>query len=120
MALAGVPRRPAKAHTPPSRPATVTSGGRTPVASNRPGCGTRTNLSTLAGAARGERFSEGLRGGAPACTPRGVASRITIVGGGLAGCEAALLASSAGVAVRLVEQKPIKRSPAHKTDGLAE
>jgi methylenetetrahydrofolate--tRNA-(uracil-5-)-methyltransferase len=49
-----------------------------------------------------------------------VTSRITIVGGGLAGCEAALLASSAGVAVRLIEQKPIKRSPAHKTDGLAE
>ena len=49
-----------------------------------------------------------------------MASRITIVGAGLAGCEAALFASSAGIAVRLVEQKPIKRSPAHKTDGLAE
>ena len=49
-----------------------------------------------------------------------VTARITIIGGGLAGCEAALVASSYGASVRLVEQKPIKRSPAHKTDGLAE
>ncbi|HVI21973.1 MAG TPA: methylenetetrahydrofolate--tRNA-(uracil(54)-C(5))-methyltransferase (FADH(2)-oxidizing) TrmFO, partial [Myxococcales bacterium] len=47
-------------------------------------------------------------------------ARITLIGGGLAGSEAALLLAAAGVQVRLVEQKPVKRSPAHKTDGLAE
>ncbi|MFL5456789.1 MAG: FAD-dependent oxidoreductase, partial [Myxococcales bacterium] len=47
-------------------------------------------------------------------------ARITVIGGGLAGSEAALLLGAAGVQVRLVEQKPVKRSPAHKTDGLAE
>ena len=56
----------------------------------------------------------------PRVRPGTVASRINVIGGGLAGSEAALLASSAGVPVRLVEQKPIKRSPAHKTDALAE
>src|SRR5947209_20088098 len=45
---------------------------------------------------------------------------VHIVGGGLAGTEAALLLAEAGVRVVLHEQKPIKRSPAHKTDGLAE
>ena len=49
-----------------------------------------------------------------------VPERVTIVGGGLAGSESALLLAAAGVPVRLVEQKPGKRSPAHKTDGLAE
>ena len=43
-----------------------------------------------------------------------------IVGGGLAGSEAALLLADAGVRVVLVEQKPVRRSPAHKLDGLAE
>src|SRR5206468_10952740 len=57
-----------------------------------------------------------LRGVYPGTVP----TRVTVIGGGLAGTEAALLLSSHGVAVRLVEQKPVKRSPAHKTDGLAE
>ncbi len=46
--------------------------------------------------------------------------RVLIIGGGLAGTEAALRLADAGVAVRLVEQKPVRRSPAHKEDGLAE
>ena len=45
---------------------------------------------------------------------------IEVIGGGLAGTEAALLLADAGVAVVLHEQKPEKRSPAHKEDGLAE
>ncbi|HEY6051184.1 MAG TPA: methylenetetrahydrofolate--tRNA-(uracil(54)-C(5))-methyltransferase (FADH(2)-oxidizing) TrmFO [Thermoanaerobaculia bacterium] len=45
---------------------------------------------------------------------------VTIIGGGLAGTEAALLLAGAGVRVLLVEQKPQRRSPAHKTEELAE
>ena len=45
---------------------------------------------------------------------------VHIVGGGLAGTEAALLLAAAGVRVVLHEQKPARRSPAHKEDGLAE
>ena len=45
---------------------------------------------------------------------------ITVVGAGLAGCEAAIAAANAGVPVTLIEMKPIKRSPAHKSDMLAE
>ena len=45
---------------------------------------------------------------------------VQIVGGGLAGTEAALLLADAGIAVVLHEQKPRRRSPAHKEDGLAE
>ena len=45
---------------------------------------------------------------------------IHIVGGGLAGTEAALLLADAGAETVLHEQKPERRSPAHKEDGLAE
>jgi methylenetetrahydrofolate--tRNA-(uracil-5-)-methyltransferase len=45
---------------------------------------------------------------------------IRIIGGGLAGTEAALLLADAGVPVVLHEQKPDRRSPAHKEEGLAE
>jgi methylenetetrahydrofolate--tRNA-(uracil-5-)-methyltransferase len=45
---------------------------------------------------------------------------VTVVGGGLAGSEAALLLAEAGVRVVLYEQKPVRRSPAHKLDSLAE
>jgi methylenetetrahydrofolate--tRNA-(uracil-5-)-methyltransferase len=45
---------------------------------------------------------------------------VHVVGGGLAGTEAALLLAGAGVPVVLHEQKPERRSPAHKEDGLAE
>jgi methylenetetrahydrofolate--tRNA-(uracil-5-)-methyltransferase len=46
--------------------------------------------------------------------------RVTVIGGGLAGSEAAWQLARAGVAVRLHEMKPARRSPAHKLDGLAE
>jgi methylenetetrahydrofolate--tRNA-(uracil-5-)-methyltransferase len=49
-----------------------------------------------------------------------VQREVHIVGGGLAGSEAALLLADAGIAVALHEQKPERRSPAHKEDGLAE
>src|SRR5881398_1208616 len=45
---------------------------------------------------------------------------VHVVGGGLAGTEAALWLADAGVCVVLHEQKPAQRSPAHKEDGLAE
>src|SRR5436190_15121556 len=45
---------------------------------------------------------------------------VHVIGGGLAGTEAALLLADAGVRVVLHEQKPARRSPAHKEDGLAE
>ncbi|NJD90519.1 MAG: methylenetetrahydrofolate--tRNA-(uracil(54)-C(5))-methyltransferase (FADH(2)-oxidizing) TrmFO [Geobacter sp.] len=45
---------------------------------------------------------------------------ITIIGAGLAGCEAAWQAASRGVAVKLHEMKPQRFSPAHKLPGLAE
>ncbi len=45
---------------------------------------------------------------------------VTIVGGGLAGCEAALQLARRGIPVVLREQKPEKRTPAQVSDGLAE
>lgn len=44
----------------------------------------------------------------------------TIIGGGLAGCEAAWQLIKRGCRVRIVEMRPGKRSPAHHTDDLAE
>jgi len=45
---------------------------------------------------------------------------ITIIGGGLAGCEAAWQAVREGCKVKLYEMKPLKFSPAHQSEGLAE
>jgi len=45
---------------------------------------------------------------------------ISVIGGGLAGCEAAWQASKMGAKVTIFEMKPSKFSPAHKTEGLAE
>jgi len=45
---------------------------------------------------------------------------VTIVGAGLAGCEAAYQLAERGVAVRLHEMKPHRRTPAQTGDGLAE
>ena len=45
---------------------------------------------------------------------------ITIIGGGLAGCEAAYQIAKRGIKVKLYEMKPIKYSPAHSNKGLAE
>ena len=47
-------------------------------------------------------------------------SGITILGAGLAGCEAALQCARRGVPVTLIEQKPAARTPAHRYDGFAE
>jgi methylenetetrahydrofolate--tRNA-(uracil-5-)-methyltransferase len=47
-------------------------------------------------------------------------SRVTIVGGGLAGSEAAWQAAARGVSVVLHEMRPVKPTAVHKTDGLAE
>jgi methylenetetrahydrofolate--tRNA-(uracil-5-)-methyltransferase len=45
---------------------------------------------------------------------------VTVIGGGLAGCEAAWQAAGHGCAVRLFEMRPATRTPAHQTDWLAE
>jgi methylenetetrahydrofolate--tRNA-(uracil-5-)-methyltransferase len=45
---------------------------------------------------------------------------VTIVGGGLAGCEAAWQAAGRGCSVRLFEMRPMVPTPAHATDRLAE
>lgn len=45
---------------------------------------------------------------------------ITIIGGGLAGCEAAYQIAKRGIKVKLYEMKPIKYSPAHTNNNLAE
>lgn len=45
---------------------------------------------------------------------------ITVIGGGLAGCEAAFQAARLGCAVRLFEQRPYHSTEAHRTGDLAE
>ncbi len=46
--------------------------------------------------------------------------KVTVLGAGLAGCEAALWLAGQGVQVDLYEQKPVHFSPAHKSQGFAE
>lgn len=46
--------------------------------------------------------------------------KFKVIGAGLAGTEAAWQIAEKGYKVTLYEQKPIKKSPAHKTDGFAE
>ena len=45
---------------------------------------------------------------------------INVIGGGLAGCEAAYQIAKRGIKVKLYEMKPEKFSPAHSNNGLAE
>ncbi|MFO7638584.1 MAG: methylenetetrahydrofolate--tRNA-(uracil(54)-C(5))-methyltransferase (FADH(2)-oxidizing) TrmFO [bacterium] len=45
---------------------------------------------------------------------------VTVIGAGLAGCEAALQLARRGVAVRLVEMRPGTMTPAHRTGEVAE
>lgn len=47
-------------------------------------------------------------------------SRVTVVGAGLAGCEAAWQLSKRGIPVLLCEMKPEKKSPAHVSNNYAE
>ncbi len=49
-----------------------------------------------------------------------MSDELTIIGGGLAGAEAAWHAARAGVSVRLCEMRPHKSSPVHQTGLLAE
>jgi methylenetetrahydrofolate--tRNA-(uracil-5-)-methyltransferase len=59
------------------------------------------------------------------CSPEALslqpeAHMIHIIGGGLAGCEAAWQAASHGVRVVLHEMRPVRATAVHKTDALAE
>jgi methylenetetrahydrofolate--tRNA-(uracil-5-)-methyltransferase len=45
---------------------------------------------------------------------------VTVIGAGLAGCEAAWQLAERGIGVTLVEQKPHARTPAQTTDGFCE
>jgi len=45
---------------------------------------------------------------------------ITVIGGGLAGSEAAYQIARQGEKVRLYEMRPVRQTPAHQTDRLAE
>lgn len=47
-------------------------------------------------------------------------NEIIVIGGGLAGVEAAWQAANSGARVRLFEMRPVKQTPAHRTDKLAE
>jgi methylenetetrahydrofolate--tRNA-(uracil-5-)-methyltransferase len=51
---------------------------------------------------------------------RAARTPVTVVGGGLAGCEAAWQLAERGHEVRLLEMRPVRTTPAHQTDGLAE
>lgn len=46
--------------------------------------------------------------------------KVTVVGGGLAGCEASFQLAARGIDVELVEQKPLRRTPAQHSDALCE
>lgn len=45
---------------------------------------------------------------------------VTVVGGGLAGCEASLQLARAGRRVLLLEMRPLRNTQAHQSDGLGE
>src|SRR5207302_9866626 len=49
-----------------------------------------------------------------------MAHEITVIGGGLAGSEAAWQIARLGEKVRLYEMRPVRGTPAHRTDHLAE
>jgi methylenetetrahydrofolate--tRNA-(uracil-5-)-methyltransferase len=46
--------------------------------------------------------------------------RVQVIGGGLAGCEAALQIANAGYRVSLLEMRPVRGTEAHQTDNLGE
>ena len=49
-----------------------------------------------------------------------MSEQVNVIGGGLAGAEAAWQLAIRGIKVKLYDMKPHKHSPAHKSDGLAE
>jgi len=49
-----------------------------------------------------------------------MAPRVTVVGGGLAGCEAAWQIARRGIAVDVLEMRPVRTTPVHQTGDLAE
>ena len=49
-----------------------------------------------------------------------MSEQVTVIGGGLAGVEAAWQAARLGVKVVLYEMRPVVQTPAHRTDRLAE
>jgi len=63
---------------------------------------------------------QGSRTAGPPTLPSKHPAEITVIGGGLAGSEAAWQAARRGVRVRLYEMKPLKFSPAHHSPLLGE
>ena len=49
-----------------------------------------------------------------------MSEQVTVIGGGLAGVEAAWQAARLGIRVVLYEMRPVQQTPAHRTDKLAE
>ena len=49
-----------------------------------------------------------------------IMSKVSVIGAGLAGCEAAWALARRGIDVTLYEMKPVKYSPAHHYEGFAE
>src|SRR5215470_12714381 len=47
-------------------------------------------------------------------------NKVIVIGGGLAGVEAAWQAAHEGAQVQLCEMRPLRQTPAHRTDRLAE
>ena len=47
-------------------------------------------------------------------------NKVTVIGAGLAGCEAAWQLATRGIEVTLIEMKPVKFTPAHHYEGFAE
>ena len=47
-------------------------------------------------------------------------NKVTVIGAGLAGSEAAWQLAQRGIQVELIEMRPVKSSPAHHTDSFAE
>jgi len=45
---------------------------------------------------------------------------VNVIGGGLAGVEAAWQIARLGIKARLFEMRPVNSTPAHRTEGLAE
>ncbi|MDR1917149.1 MAG: methylenetetrahydrofolate--tRNA-(uracil(54)-C(5))-methyltransferase (FADH(2)-oxidizing) TrmFO [Synergistaceae bacterium] len=61
-----------------------------------------------------------MNSASPFCKIQGNSETVTVIGGGLAGVEAAWQLANRGVPVRLCEMRPDRSSPAHSTDRLAE